>query len=564
MNARQKAAEDAVFDQTNLLPKKELLIVFGVLAGSLFICFVDQNGIGVALPTIGRELHAEATISWAGTSALIANTLFQVLYGRLSDLFGRKTVYLSALALLTISDLLCGLSQNATMLYVFRGLAGVANGGITSLSMMIVSDIITLKERGKYQGILGACVGLGNMVGPFVAAAFIQHSTWRGLFWLISPLAALCAVICFFILPTPKDAPRVDFKAVSAKVDYLGILAGSAAIVLILIPVSGGGSYFAWDSPMVISMLVLGGCCMLAFLFIEHRVALLPMMPLSLFRSAPVCVMLFQNLFFGIVYYSQLYYLPLFFQNARRMSPLLSAALVLPITCAQMIASIVSGQYISRTERYGEVIWSGFFLWTLGVGLTCIFNLGTPIAVIVVILLIQGVGVGFIFQPTLVALQAHCTKAQRAVVISNRNFLRSLGGAVGLAISAATLQNSLQRAMPAKFASLALSSYNVPDFNSLGASPIEIREILQAYADASRTVFIMNVPFMGLCLVGCLFIRDNGLQRPDEGPSGEPDDRADEIHIEKNQERIGGVELQQSDRDTCLSVEASRTARSNA
>jgi MFS family permease len=165
------------------------------------------------------------------------------------------------------------------MLYVFRGLAGVANGGITSLAMMIVSDIITLKERGKYQGILGACVGLGNMVGPFIAAAFVQHSTWRGLFWLVSPLAAVCCLICFFILPTPKDTPRMDFKAVSAKIDYWGILSGSAAIMLILIPVSGGGSYFAWASPMVISMLAIGGCCMLAFLFIEHRVALLPMMP---------------------------------------------------------------------------------------------------------------------------------------------------------------------------------------------------------------------------------------------------------------------------------------------
>lgn len=297
MNERQKAAEAAVFDQTNLLPKKELLVVFGALAVSLFICFVDQNGIGVALPTIGRELDAEATISWAGTSALIANTLFQVLYGRLSDLFGkpeihvswlsivdtllagRKTVFLSALTLLTISDLLCGLSQNATMLYVFRGLAGVANGGITSLSMMIVSDIITLKERGRYQGILGACVGLGNMVGPFIAAGFVQHSTWRGLFWLISPLAALCCIICFFVLPTPKDAPVMSFKAVSDKIDYWGILAGSVAIIMILIPVSGGGSYFAWNSPMVIAMLVIGGCCILAFLFIEYRVALLPMMP---------------------------------------------------------------------------------------------------------------------------------------------------------------------------------------------------------------------------------------------------------------------------------------------
>jgi MFS family permease len=448
---------------------------------------------------------------------------------------GRKIVFLSALILLAICDLLCGFSQNATMLYIFRALAGVANGGITSLSMMIVSDIVTLKERGKYQGILGACVGLGNMVGPFIAAAFAQNSTWRGLFWLISPLAALCCLICFFILPPSKDSSKLDFKTVAKKIDHWGILFGSAAIVLILIPISGGGSYFAWNSSMVISMLVIGGSCALAFLFVEHKIAMLPMMPckslnvvvacplvsktnswtVSLFRNPPVCVLLLQNFLFGIVYYSQLYYLPLFFQNARRMSPITSAVLILPITAAQMTLSILSGQYISRRERYGEVIWLGFFLWTIGVGLTCMFDLNTPIAAIVVILIVQGAGVGLIFQPTLVALQAHCSKEQRAVVISNRNFLRSLGGAVGLAVSAAVLQSSLKRAMPPEFSSF-VSSYDTPNFAALGASPEQIHAVLQAYATASRTVFIMNVPFMALCLVGCLLIKDRGLQRPDE------------------------------------------------
>jgi len=302
-----------------------------------------------------------------------------------------------------------------------------------------------------------------------------------------------------------------------------------------LIPVSGGGSYFAWDSAMVISMLVIGGSCALAFLFVEHKIAVLPMMPcksphsvliilimsktdfeaVSLFQNPPVCVLLLQNFLFGIVYYSQLYYLPLFFQNARGMSPIMSAVLVLPITAAQMTLSILSGQYISRRERYGEVIWLGFFLWTTGVGLTCMFDLNTPIAAIVVILLVQGAGVGLIFQPTLVALQAHCSKEQRAVVISNRNFLRSLGGAVGLAISAAALQNSLKKAIPPEFSSF-VSSYDTPDFAALGASPEQIQDVLQAYATASRTVFIMNVPFMGLCLIGCLLIKDRGLQRPDE------------------------------------------------
>lgn len=155
-------AENALHDQTQLLPKRELLVVYSIMAMALLVCFIDQNGISVLLPTIARDLNAESSISWAGTSSLISNTIFQVLYGRLSDLFGRKNIFISACILLSLTDLACGLSVNATMLYTFRGLAGVANGGITSLSMMIVSDIVTLKERGKYQGILGVMVSMGE------------------------------------------------------------------------------------------------------------------------------------------------------------------------------------------------------------------------------------------------------------------------------------------------------------------------------------------------------------------------------------------------------------------
>jgi MFS family permease len=157
----QDEAEAALHDQTQLLPKRQLIFVFCIMDLALLVCFIDQNGIGVLLPSIARDLNAQSSISWAGTSALIANTVFQVLYGRLSDLFGRKNIMLSALVVLALSDLACGLSVNSTMLYVCRGLAGIANGGITTLSMMIVSDIVTLQERGKYQGILGTMIALG-------------------------------------------------------------------------------------------------------------------------------------------------------------------------------------------------------------------------------------------------------------------------------------------------------------------------------------------------------------------------------------------------------------------
>lgn len=274
---RQQAAEKSLHDQTNILPRGQLLIVFAGLAVSLLITFVDQNGISVMLPTIAQELHAENTISWAGTSSLIANTMFTVLYGRLSDIFGRKIVYLLALALLCIADLLCGLSQSPAMLYVFRGLSGVAGGGITSLTMIVVSDVVTLEERGKYQGILGAALGMGNVIGPFIAAAFIMHTTWRGFFWLISPLAACSIVVGYFLIPS--NVRKDGFKKNVERIDFYGIIASSIGIIFLLIPISGGGSYFEWNSPMVISMFVIGGCSLIAFLFIEWKVATLPMLP---------------------------------------------------------------------------------------------------------------------------------------------------------------------------------------------------------------------------------------------------------------------------------------------
>ncbi|GAB1209628.1 hypothetical protein APSETT445_008409 [Aspergillus pseudonomiae] len=452
MMNRQQAAEKALHDQTNILPLGQLLIVFAGLAVSLLITFVDQNGISVTLPTIAKDLHAENTISWAGTSSLIANTMFTVLYGRLSDIFGRKIVYLLALALLCIADLLCGLSQNAPMFYVFRGLAGVAGGGVTSLTMIIVSDIVTLEQRGKYQGILGASLGLGNVIGPFLAAAFIMKATWRAFFWLLAPLSS-------FLL--------------------------------------------------------------------------------------------------GAVYQSNLYYLPLYYQNARGWSPILSAALTTPMVACQSLASICSGQYISRRKRYGEVIWAGFGLWTLGAGLMLLFNRRTSIGAIVVIVLVQGIGIGFVFQPTLVAFQAHCTKAHRAVIISNRNFFRCLGGACGLAVSAAILQAVLKSNLPEGYQNIAHSSYSLPSRS--GVADADWEQIITAYAKASRGVFILQVPLIGICFLLCFFIKDRGLERPKD-----PGEEEEEKKKQKDDDSRGAQELTAQEKSVPSDLENQSASANNA
>lgn len=239
-----------------------------------------------------------------------------------------------------------------------------------------------------------------------------------------------------------------------------------------------------------------------------------------MFGSLPVCILLLQSVLLGIVYYSQLYYLPLFFENARQLPPYVSAALIVPITSAQALSSIASGQYITYMSKkkgrggYVEVIWAGFLLWTIGVALTCMFTRNTPIYAIVLILVCQGTGVGLVFQPTLVALQAYTSKENRAVIISNRNFLRSTGGAIGLVISAAMLQNSLKSNLPEEFKHLALSTYSTPDFSH--TTEAQKDAVLTAYANASRSVFVLNVPFMAFCLLACLVMKDKGLGRPGE------------------------------------------------
>ncbi|CAK7239595.1 MAG: hypothetical protein STHCBS139747_001026 [Sporothrix thermara] len=509
-----------IHDQTNLLPKQRLLVVFPALACALLITYIDQQSIGVMLPTIGRDLDCASTIVWAGTSSLIANTAFQVLYGRLSDIWGRKYLLLGCLGLLALGDLLCGFAKTGTQLYAFRGVSGVANGGIMALVMMIVSDITTLEQRGKYQGILGSCVGLGNSIGPFVAAAFAGSSTatWRATFYLIAPLAVLVAALLLWLLPPQRLPADEPWRAKLAKVDYAGIVLSAAGTIILLVPVSGLGTQFSAHSAMVIAMLTVGAVLLALFVVNEWRWARLPMFPLRLFHNGALAAMLVQNFLIGIVFYSLLYYLPIYFQTARQYGRIASAALVLPIVVPQAVASAASGQYISRRGRYGEVIWLGYGLWTLGTALQCLFaRRGFPIAGVAVVLAVQGCGVGLVFQPTLVAAQAHSPKQDRAVVISARNFIRALGGSAGLAIASAvfssTLLSSLPAALPASVrTSIQDAVFAVPDLT--GVADVALREgVIEAYAHAFRNISILWAAAMGTCLLLMVFIKDKGLAR---------------------------------------------------
>ncbi|THW52598.1 putative major facilitator superfamily transporter [Aureobasidium pullulans] len=538
MAKETKDLEAAIHDQTNLVPLKQRLVIFFTLASCMFLCYVDQNGITVLLPSIAKDLNAADTIAWAGTSALIANTVFQVLYGRLSDLFGRKKIFVACMVLLAISDLICGLTPNKEVLYVFRGISGVANGGIVALVNMIMSDVVTLQQRGKYQGIIGSFIGLGNAAGPLIAAAFTQHSTWRGLFYLNAPLCLIAAGVAAWTLP--QSMPKVDFRETIRKVDWIGLFFSTAAIILILIAISDGGHGTPWNSAETISMLVVGSICAIAFVIVEWKFAKLPMMPLEMWRNKSVAFMLVQSFLLGMNYYALIYYLPLYYQNVGGYDVMKSAVLILPLVLVQAAFSALGGQYMSFIGHYIEVILIGFAVWTLGSGLLVSLGADSPIGHICGFIIMVGFGAGCTFQTTNTAMQAHSPKSQRAIVISNRMLLRQLGGAVGLAISSAISGNVLASSLPAHLQYIAESTFAVPDLNTVSAA--DRRSISTAYANASRAVFIFCVAVIGVALVLTFFVKDKGMKREED----------------KVEERAREEEKEQSDHDSEDKAEAAK------
>lgn len=519
--------EDQLGNQhLNALPLNKLLFCLTGCSLSLLVSFMDQNGVTVALTYIADELNAEVSINWAGTASLLANTVCQVLFGRFADIFGRKEVLRACLVLLLVSDLLCGFATNGPMFYVFRALAGIGSGGISSLAMVIISDVVTLKQRGKFQGILGASVGIGNAIGPVVMAVFATKYSWRDYYRLLPPLvAAVIVLVQFSVKGTPKNnLAHLSYREKFANIDYLGLFFATAALTLLLIPISGGGSTYAWNSAIVIAMFVVGGVCAAVFIAVELTIPELPMIPLSIFRSLTLSLVLLITFMFGLAYYAFLFVLPYYFQLVRDESIMRSAVLICPLVLTQAFMSTFAGGLISYMCRYRLVLVVGFGIWMVGHCMTIAWDVDTSDGMIVGTLVMIGTGCGFTFQPSIVAAQANCRKSQRAVVISTRNVMRSFGGALGIAFGSLIITNIIMKeiktqsakgTLPAAFLThLKTHIYTRPDISAL--SEAEALVVRQMYMHALKTFFYFTVPLLGFCFLASIFIRDNGLKCVDE------------------------------------------------
>ncbi|KAJ7187820.1 MFS drug transporter [Mycena filopes] len=478
-------------DQTNYLPRRTIITVFLACASVGTVGLLDETMISVALPTISSELGAGSQISWVASAFFVTSTACQVLYGRLSDIWSRKVVLFALMLIFFIGNIASGFSQTFIQLLIFRAVSGIGGGGLSTVAQIIVSDIVSLRERGKYQGILGISVAISYGCGPVLGGLFVEHSTWRWIFWLTCPCTVVSAVAVYFFMPL--KTVEGDWKQKLRRIDFGGsalILLASTLLVLSLTWASGS---YNWQNPHVFATLVVGGVISVLFVLWEWKVPAFPVIPMYIFKNRVVVGAGITQTINGFLTVVQVFYLPTFYQLAYGYSPVKSGLLVLPLTLVQTATSTGSGLIVTATGRYRELILAGWAIWSVGLGLMATLNERSTLGQQLGYALLTGVGVGQTFQPSLVAVQGALERKDMAVVTAMRSFARNIGGTIGLAITGTIVNTILETHVSRLDISpeLRRSIIDNPVSARAGLSPKVLSGVIAGYHEGFRTTFII-------------------------------------------------------------------------
>ncbi|KAG8927950.1 hypothetical protein FRC02_007569 [Tulasnella sp. 418] len=495
-----------VHDQTNILSPARIVIVFlGIATISLF-GLIDETSLAVALPAISSDFNAGNEVTWIATGGFVTATAFQLIYGRLADIWSRKSVLLSAIAIFFMGSLGASLSQNLAQIVVSRAIAGMGTGGLLTVAQVIVTDVVSLRERGKYQGILGAAVALGNGIGPVIGGIFSDKASWRWIFRLNLILSSVSVIIVTLIIPAKP--PKGEWKKKLRLVDYVGSMLIVATSALTVLSLTWGGARYPWGSLQTILPLVFGIISLVAFILWQWKGAILPSLPLYIFKQKMVCGACITHAINGWCAIVQFYYLPTFYQLFYGYSATKSGILLLPVVLVMTVVSTASGLVITWTGRYREIILFGWILWSIGLGLLSTLHTQSSVGKQVGYSLLTGIGIGQTFQPALIAVQAAVDRKDVSVTTGTRNLVRNFGGTVGLAVAGSILNNILSSRL-ADLPTIIKEQIIADPVSSLSMLDDSTSELLRsAYQSAFRTIFIISASLASAAFLVAFVLMD--------------------------------------------------------
>ncbi|RMZ85099.1 hypothetical protein DV738_g70, partial [Chaetothyriales sp. CBS 135597] len=505
-------------------PSRRFLLAMLSLCILTLMVALDATSLSVALPVITQRLNGSAIEAfWSGTSFLLASTVLQPTFASFSHIFGRVPMVLTAITFFMAGVLMAALCNNFGLMLAGRTIQGIGGGGIIALTEILITDLIPLRFRGQWSGMISGTWSLGSVTGPVIGGAFASVG-WRWIFWINLPFIGVCYVLIPLFLRLNMVPSSIVSKLM--RVDWIGTVIFVGSSVSFLVPLTWGGVMYPWSSWRTLVPLLIGAAGLACFVLYEKFLAPQPSIPLSIFANRTANTAFFTTVLHGILLWCLLYYQPLYYEAVKGYKPVIAGIALFPSTFTVAPIAVISGFSITKLNRYRWCIYAGWAMTTLGCGLLVLLDVDTTIAQFIFINIVPGIGLGLLFPSLQFQLQAASSSKDVAFAVAMFSFFRAFGQTLGVAIGGVIFQNQMTHKLRAYPHFAAIASELAQDATALvyiiQGTPAgqDKSDLLTAYNGSIRSIYIFLTACAGLGLVTCIWIKEYDINRPLETAQG--------------------------------------------